>query len=148
MKFSEAHDDALFILIDDAGGAGDGDQRKDDEHDQKNREECSCSIHIGSPHFESYAFDGQNSNFCARLKRSAILSSELCAPFFGADFDKAAIARRDALGDDSRAADYGIDIRWLSFDLQFCFEPSAEKREIQKRENRCRKQADVRGTKN
>src|SRR5262249_24456412 len=49
MKFSEAHHDALFILIHDAGRACDGNQRENHEHDKKNGDKCSSSIHTVHP---------------------------------------------------------------------------------------------------
>src|SRR5262249_5066631 len=117
----------------------------DRQYNQKNRKQ-TCSIHGGSPHFESYAFDGQNFDFCAWLECRAILPGAFRAPLFRADLDESALARRDPLAEDSPTSNHSVNIRRLNFYLQFGFEPSAEQREIQKRKHCCRKQTDVCGT--
>src|SRR5579871_394481 len=147
MKFPKAEHDALLILPNDAGRARNGDESSDRNQNQKKCEKSSSAIHDGSPHSESYAFDGQNLDFGAGFESGAVLLRELRAPFFRTDFNDAAIARRDALGDDTRAANDRVHVGRLRLHVQFGAKPFAEQCKIKKRENASRKQTDICGAK-
>src|SRR5215468_3645758 len=148
MEFAEAHDDAFFILVNDSARAEKYDNSKNNQQHQNKREESSCPIHGVSPHFESYSLNRQNFDLRTRFERRSILLRKLGAPLFRADLHNAAILGRNAFRNNSRAADDGIHIRRLMSYLQLCFEPSAEQREIQKREDSGGKKADICRAKN